>query len=87
MQYFWEWLSSTIVVTVRIEDDGLSFHFILFYFILFYFPFIFSYFFIEEYKMKKTKCDTVTGHMIQSQKSHAHVIWENNVEGSRKIMS
>jgi len=27
-----------------------------------------------EYKTKKTKCDTVTGHMMQSQKSHTHMI-------------
>jgi len=24
--------------------------------------------------MKKTKCDTITGHMIWSQKSHDHMI-------------
>jgi len=45
---------------------------ILFYFILFYFTFIFSY--LVENKMKKTKCDTVTGHMILSQRSHDHMI-------------
>ena len=32
--------------------------------------------------MKKTKCDTITGHMTQSQKSHTYVMQENNVEGS-----
>ena len=28
----------------------------------------------KEYKMKKTKCDTIISHMTWSQKSHAHVI-------------
>jgi len=45
---------------------------ILFYSLLFYFPFILSY--LVENKMKKTKCDTITGHMIWSQKSHNHMI-------------
>jgi len=52
---------------VRIENNGLGF-----YFILFYFNFIFSY--LVENKTKKTKCDTIKGHMIWSQKSHDHVI-------------
>jgi len=39
---------------------------ILFYLLLFYFPFIFSY--LIGNKTKKTKCDTITGHMILSQK-------------------
>jgi len=41
--------------SVRIENNKLSFYFILFYF-------IFSY--LVENKIKKTKCDTVTDHMI-----------------------
>ena len=41
--------------------------------ILFYFIFIFSY--LIGNKMKKTKCDTITGHMIWSQKK--------GIEGSR----
>ena len=45
---------------------------ILFSSLLFYFPFIFSY--PIENKMKKTKCDTITGHMSWSQKSHDYVI-------------
>jgi len=55
---------------VRIENDGLGF-----YFILFYFTFIFSY--LVENKMKKTKCDGVTGHIIWSLKSHDHMIQRN----------
>ena len=51
---------------VRIEDEGLGFHFIFFHF-----PFIFSYFLL---KRKKTKCDIITGHMTWSQKSHTHMI-------------
>ena len=45
--------------------------------VLFYFLFIFLYFllfFIVDHKTKKTKCDTVTGHITQSHKSHAHMI-------------
>jgi len=45
------------VLAVRIEDDGLSF--ILFYF---HFP-LFFFIFIVDHKTKKTKCDTITGHM------------------------
>ena len=37
--------------------------------------------------MKNTKCDIVTGHMTQSQESHAHMIQGNNIEEFRKIMS
>ena len=60
-----------IKVNVIIENDGLDFYFILFYFIcfyllLFYFILIFSY--LIGNKMKKTKCDTVTGHMTWSHK-------------------
>ena len=55
--------------SVRIKNNGPSF-----YFIFSYFPFIFSYFLSKEYKTKKTKCDTITGHMTWSQKSHTHVI-------------
>jgi len=57
--------------SVRVEDNRLSF-----YFIFSYFSFIFSYFFIylKEYKTKKTKYDTITDHMTQSQKTHTHVI-------------
>ena len=44
--------------SVRTENNRLDFYF------------IFSYFL--EYKMKKTKCDTITGH--RSHKSHAHMI-------------
>jgi len=54
---------------VRSEDDGLDLYFILFYFTL-----IYSYFLLKEYNIKKTKCDTVTGHIMQSQKSQAHMI-------------
>ena len=46
---------------VRIENDGLGFYFIFFSF------------FIGN-KMKKTKCDIITGHMTWSQKSHDHMI-------------
>ena len=57
---------------------------LLFYFILlllFYFAFIFSY--LIGNKTKKTKCDTVTGHMIWSQKKSVegsgtrwnHTVW------------
>ena len=49
---------------VRIKDDRLGFYFILFYFLLG---------FIINYKTKKTKHDTVTGHMTRSHKSHDHV--------------
>jgi len=45
---------------------------ILFSSLLFYFSFIFSY--LIGNKMKKTKCDTITGHMTWLQKSHDHVI-------------
>ena len=41
------------------------------------FPFIFFYFlliFIIDQMMKKTKCDTVTGHVSQSHKLHTHMI-------------
>ena len=55
---------------------------VLFYF-YFYFSFIFLYF-IVDHKMKKTKGDTVTGHMIQLHKSHAHMIQWNNEEGPKK---
>jgi len=37
---------------------------------------IFFYFllgFIIDHKTKKIKCDTITGHMTRSHKSHAHV--------------
>ena len=53
-------------MSIRIEDDGLSF-----YFIFFHFSFIFSYLlflFIERVQDKEDKSVT------QSQKSHAHVI-------------
>jgi len=49
---------------VRIKDNGHSFDFIFFYFLLY---------FIVDHKIKKTKCDTVTGHMTRSHKSHTHV--------------
>ena len=55
--------------SVRIKDNKLGF-----YFIFSHFPFIFSYFLLKEYKTKKTKCDTVTGYMTWTQKSHAHMI-------------
>ena len=32
--------------------------------------------------MKKTKYDTITGHMTWLQKSHAHIMQGNKVEGS-----
>ena len=54
--------------TVRIGNNELSSYFIF----LSFFSFIFSY--LIENKIKKTKCDTVTGHMIWSQKSLNHVI-------------
>ena len=38
-------------ITIRIENNELSFYFILF---------LFSLIFLLEYKTKKTKCDTVT---------------------------
>ena len=49
--------------------------FILFYFLLG---------FIVNHKIKKTKHDTVTGHMTRLHKSHAHMTRWNNVEGSRR---
>jgi len=61
---------------VKIEDDGLSF-----YFIFFHSPFIFSYFLLKSRRQRRqnvTKCDTVTSPITWSQKSHAHIICENN---------
>jgi len=58
--------------TVRIEDNGLGF-----YFILFYFP-LFSLIFLL--KSRKQKRQSVTW----SQKSRAHMTQENNIEDSGK---
>ena len=43
-------------------------------FILFSFIFFYSLIgFVVDHRMKKTKHDTVTGHITRSHKSHAHV--------------
>jgi len=51
------------LMMLELKDNGLGF--ILFYFLLY---------FIIDHKVKKTKCDTIIGHMKMSHKSHAHMI-------------
>ena len=45
---------------IGIKDNRLSF-------------ILFSLIFIVDYKVKKTKCDIITGHMTRSHKSHTYV--------------
>jgi len=67
-------------VNVRIENDELGSYFILFYFFSFYF---FSFYFLLSYnKTKKTKCDTITGHMSWSQEVTQSCNVEKGIEGS-----
>jgi len=57
----------------------------LVYFILIFISFIyFPLFFIIDQRQRRQKCNMVTCHMSQSQKSHAHMTQWNNIEGSRE---
>ena len=65
------------VLELKVIDlDYFIFSFLFLYFSLF--------FIIVNREQKKTNCDTITGHMTQSHKSHAHMMQWNNIEGPKR---